>query len=52
MQVGILGTGDVGRALGKGFVALGHDVRMGARDAKNGVQTAADVRSISVKRER
>ena len=35
MHVGILGTGDVGRALGKGFVALGHDVRMGARDAKN-----------------
>ena len=35
MHIGILGTGDVGRALGKGFVALGHDVRMGARDAKN-----------------
>jgi predicted dinucleotide-binding enzyme len=35
MQVGILGTGDVGKALGKGFVALGHDVKMGARQAKN-----------------
>jgi predicted dinucleotide-binding enzyme len=35
MQVGILGTGDVGRALGKGFVALGHDVKLGARHAKN-----------------
>lgn len=35
MQVGILGTGDVGKALGKGFVALGHSVKMGSRDAKN-----------------
>jgi hypothetical protein len=35
MKVGILGTGDVGRALGKGFVALGHEVMMGARDRDN-----------------
>ena len=35
MHVGILGTGDVGKALGKGFVTLGHDVKMGAREAKN-----------------
>jgi len=35
MHVGILGTGDVGRALGKGFVTLGRDVRMGSREAKN-----------------
>lgn len=35
MKVGILGTGDVGRALGNGFVGLGHDVKMGSRDAKN-----------------
>ena len=35
MRVGILGTGDVGKALGKGFIALGHDVKMGSRDAKN-----------------
>ena len=35
MRVGILGTGDVGRALGLGFVALGHEVRMGAREANN-----------------
>jgi predicted dinucleotide-binding enzyme len=35
MQVGILGTGDVAKALGKGFVALGHDVKMGARQANN-----------------
>jgi predicted dinucleotide-binding enzyme len=35
MRVGILGTGDVGRALGKGFIALGHEVKMGSRDAAN-----------------
>jgi predicted dinucleotide-binding enzyme len=35
MNIGILGTGDVGRALGRGFIALGHAVKMGARDARN-----------------
>jgi predicted dinucleotide-binding enzyme len=35
MKIGVLGTGDVGRSLGTGFVALGHDVKMGARDANN-----------------
>ena len=40
MRVGILGTGDVGRALGTGFVAVGHDVKMGSRQATN-AQAAA-----------
>jgi predicted dinucleotide-binding enzyme len=35
VNIGILGTGDVGRSLGKGFVALGHKVLMGARKAGN-----------------
>jgi hypothetical protein len=35
MKIGILGTGDVGKALGKGFLALGHEVKMGAREASN-----------------
>lgn len=35
MHVGILGTGDVGRAIGKGFIALGHAVTIGGRDAAN-----------------
>lgn len=35
MQIGILGTGDVGQALGNAFIALGHDVRMGSRDGNN-----------------
>ena len=35
MKVGIFGTGDVGRSLGRAFVALGHDVKLGAREASN-----------------
>ena len=35
MKVGILGTGDVGKTLGRGFVTLGHEVKMGAREAAN-----------------
>lgn len=35
MKIGILGTGDVGKALGRGFIGLGHSVTMGARDAAN-----------------
>jgi predicted dinucleotide-binding enzyme len=35
LKIGILGTGDVGRALGNGFIALGHEVKMGSRDAHN-----------------
>src|SRR5262245_47396424 len=35
MKIGVLGTGDVGKALGRGFVTLGHDVMMGAREAGN-----------------
>jgi 8-hydroxy-5-deazaflavin:NADPH oxidoreductase len=35
MNVGILGTGEVGKALGRGFITLGHAVKMGARDARN-----------------
>ncbi len=35
MKVGILGTGDVGRALGRGFIALGHEAMIGARTANH-----------------
>src|SRR5690349_500693 len=35
MRIGILGTGDVAKALGKGFLTLGHEVRMGSRSATN-----------------
>ena len=35
MKIGILGTGVVGQALGTGFTALGHDVKMGSREPGN-----------------
>jgi 8-hydroxy-5-deazaflavin:NADPH oxidoreductase len=35
MRIAILGTGVVGQALGQAFVALGHDVKMGSREARN-----------------
>jgi predicted dinucleotide-binding enzyme len=31
-KVGILGSGEVGRALGYGFLALGHEVMVGSRE--------------------
>src|SRR5579864_1710250 len=35
MRIGIFGTGEVGRALGRGFAMLGHEVKMGSRDSNN-----------------
>jgi len=35
MRFGVLGTGTVGDAIASKLVALGHEVKMGARDAKN-----------------
>ncbi|HYJ34323.1 MAG TPA: NAD(P)-binding domain-containing protein [Candidatus Binatia bacterium] len=32
MKIGILGSGSVGKAIGAGFAALGHDVKMGSRE--------------------
>jgi predicted dinucleotide-binding enzyme len=32
VHIGILGSGDVGRALAAGFAGLGHDVKIGSRD--------------------
>src|SRR5262245_53747100 len=39
MKIGILGTGIVGRTLGDKLVELGHEVRMGARQAGNETAT-------------
>ena len=33
MKVGIIGSGDVGRTLGSGFLKHGHEVMMGSREA-------------------
>ena len=35
MKVGILGSGDVGQALGRGFASKGYDVKIGSRDPSN-----------------
>jgi 8-hydroxy-5-deazaflavin:NADPH oxidoreductase len=35
MKVGIVGSGQVGRALGTGFATLGHDVKIGTREPGN-----------------
>ena len=35
MKIGVLGTGDVGKALANGFLATGHSVMMGSRSAAN-----------------
>jgi 8-hydroxy-5-deazaflavin:NADPH oxidoreductase len=52
MKIGIIGSGAVGQALGKGFADLGHEVKLGTRDlnqekvkawlAKMGPQVSAD----------
>lgn len=34
MNIGILGSGDVGKTLGKGLVQVGHQVKVGSRDPK------------------
>jgi 8-hydroxy-5-deazaflavin:NADPH oxidoreductase len=36
MKIGILGSGDVGRRLGDGFIELGHIVKIGTRDPSKG----------------
>ena len=36
MRVGVLGTGVVGQVLATGFADLGHEVKIGSRDPKNG----------------
>jgi len=35
MKIGILGTGDVGKTLANAFLATGHQVMMGSREAAN-----------------
>jgi len=35
MKTGVLGTGDVGKVLGSGFISRGHEVKMGSRDPKS-----------------
>ncbi len=32
MRVGVLGSGDVGKVLARGFISLGHEAKIGSRD--------------------
>jgi NADPH-dependent F420 reductase len=34
MKIGVLGSGNVGQSLGKGFASRGHDVKIGSREPK------------------
>lgn len=36
MRIGILGSGPVGQALGRGCAAVGHDVKIGTREPRSG----------------
>jgi 8-hydroxy-5-deazaflavin:NADPH oxidoreductase len=42
VRIGVLGTGNVGRTIAAKLVALGHDVRVGSRTAKDDAVTFAD----------
>lgn len=46
MKFGLFGTGAVSQSIGRKLVSLGHEVKMGARDAKN-EKAAAFVRESS-----
>lgn len=45
MKIGVLGTGSAGQTLAAKFVAMGHDVMMGARTADNEKVTAFAART-------
>jgi len=48
MKIGILGSGEVGRALGDGFIKHRHDVMLGTRDANKLADWAAQNTSARV----
>ena len=43
MKVGILGTGEVGKALARGFVSRGHEVMIGSRSEEKAQAVGAEV---------
>lgn len=45
MNIGIIGTGNMGRVLGTGWSAAGHEVFFGSRDQRKATAIAADCRS-------
>jgi len=42
MRFAVLGTGDVGKAIGAGLVSQGHDIRVGSRSSGDGRHTFAE----------
>jgi predicted dinucleotide-binding enzyme len=42
VKVGILGSGDVGKSLARGFAALGHEVKIGSRSPEKLAEFAED----------
>ena len=47
VNVGILGSGDVGKALAKGFSGLGHDVKIGSRSPEKLAEFASKQERVS-----
>jgi predicted dinucleotide-binding enzyme len=45
MKIGILGSGDVGQALARGFSSEGHDVKIGTRTPREGFVSFAEAAS-------
>jgi 8-hydroxy-5-deazaflavin:NADPH oxidoreductase len=43
MKIGVLGTGQVGKALASGFASRGHEVMIGSREAAKGQAVAAEL---------
>lgn len=40
MKIGVLGTGEVGKRIASGLIGIGHEVKMGSRDANNAAAKA------------
>jgi predicted dinucleotide-binding enzyme len=47
MRIGVLGTGDVGRVLAGGLAQLGHDVKLGSRNANRDRVTFAEATTFA-----
>lgn len=46
MRIGVLGTGEVGRAIGGKLAALGHDVMLGSRDPAQKQAAFSDIETL------
>ena len=46
INVGILGSGDVGKALARGFAAVGHQVKIGSRSPEKLRDFVAETKGV------